>query len=73
MKRKKSWVLETREFCEKNRGGSQIPEGPVKVQDYPAEVNTVVGCFMKGRKRERERERVCVCVAYACERRRLRR
>ena len=30
----------------------------MKVQDYPTEMNAVIGCFMKGRK---ERESVCVC------------
>ena len=31
----------------------------MKVQDYPTEMNAVVGCFVKGRK-----ERVCVCVCH---------
>ena len=48
------------EFCwEESRGGSQIPEGPVKAQDYPAEMNAVVGCFVNGGKC------VCVCVCVA--------
>ena len=32
----------------------------MKVQDYPAEMNAVVGCFVNGGKRER----VCVCVSH---------
>ena len=61
MYRRKVHGVVTHEFCgEENRGGSQIPEGPVKAQDYPTEMNVVTGYFVNGGKRER----VCVCVAH---------
>ena len=35
----------------------------MKAQDYPTEMNTVIGCFVNGGKREY----VYVCVAYRDE------